>query len=512
MADGGGFANIILPNQFPAPGQVMEQGIQNEQNNTNRYMALMERQREKQQAENLQKTRLIDDATDPKNFQTGLEAADYFSGQQLAKTKQELVDFVRNNPDLSYTDIYGYVQGKVSPLYNNDAALRTKVAQQEALFNQLKKDRPDLKYGKLYEDLMNGIANDYIQKDENGNISGFANVTHLPDRNYLNDLLNPENRANYVTGTNDLIEGIKDDKMMTPVKAGVVQYDKSSPGTKYTTSYSGKVSPFQSLQELDENGLTKDGKIPSISYKTDHVTLGYDPNGRPISMEMMPKDVFEQNLVNTEKKKDQFQKLYNEWKQGNGIKSKYGTTEDDYWKRYYALKLVKDNDASHIFPENKEQKANITIRNEMGLPLTGKGSGGSESPINDLYKTIHDKVAEDHGKGFYTRTNSLPVDAQNSIIDFARKATGDNEIGNGDLIINMDNQGNIQIWRQRKDEVTEKPLPLGKKDFIGFLPEAGTNLKVQPNTKAKQEVVEKANKKTIKSTTDFIKKNQGALD
>jgi len=108
--------------------------------------------------------------------------------------------------------------------------------------------------------------------------------------------------------------------------------------------------------------------------------------------------------------------------------------------------------------------------------ITNVSIGGGKE-INDVYDIIDKAATENKKEGKpYLQMNLLPVDAQTLVIDFAKKATGE-EYSQSDLKIIKGDDGKIGIY----DADTNL--------FLGYLRRVGTNLKVQPGVGEKREVV-----------------------
>ncbi len=141
----------------------------------------------------------------------------------------------------------------------------------------------------------------------------------------------------------------------------------------------------------------------------------------------------------------------------------------------------------------EETKAN-PIKNITNVSVGGSKGSGSEVIVNDIYKGIEEQIDSDTKGGFnVTRLNALDSDAQSLIIDFARKLKGDDEIGNSNVFLHKNKDGNVVMYYTEGGE-----LKLDKEHLIGILPRKGTNLKVQPGVKEKREVVKQEAKKQVK--------------
>lgn len=133
----------------------------------------------------------------------------------------------------------------------------------------------------------------------------------------------------------------------------------------------------------------------------------------------------------------------------------------------------------------------ITINNNSG---SGKDNS---SIIRDVYKEINDKYESNKdkfGTDYKIPLSELSATAQGVVIKYANELTG-GEITQSDVYIQKDTDGNFNIV----DKETGKGIaPI---DFTDV------NIKVQPNTKAKVEVVKKGNEmgKPTKKTVSIGK-------
>lgn len=119
------------------------------------------------------------------------------------------------------------------------------------------------------------------------------------------------------------------------------------------------------------------------------------------------------------------------------------------------------------------------------------GRGGTDQPtINDVYSIIDNAATQSKvgftGKGTpYLQVNLLPSDAQQVVIDYAKKVTGNNGLGNDDIKIIKDDNGKIGIFHAK-----------GKLEnqLIGYVTPTNVNIKTQPSVQEKRRVVELGNK------------------
>lgn len=155
--------------------------------------------------------------------------------------------------------------------------------------------------------------------------------------------------------------------------------------------------------------------------------------------------------------------------------------------QYLLGEELKTRDKSSFKTIDKETATAPAIRMELtGSPYARPGNGaGSETPIKDTFNDI-DKLATEKKNegGAYLQVNLLPVDAQSVVIDFARKLTGNTDLGQKDIYIQKDDNGRVGIYNSKK------------KQLIGYMDKTNINLKSQPGIKEKREVLKQGEGKT----------------
>lgn len=140
------------------------------------------------------------------------------------------------------------------------------------------------------------------------------------------------------------------------------------------------------------------------------------------------------------------------------------------------------------------------------------GSGGDDVDVYDIYSGIDNATKDPQatinvgGKRIGTRVNALGTDGQFVVLDFARKLTGNNALGNDDIYIDKTPEGIIEVYKapSQKANPLTGAIPEWKKDksmLIGTLPRIGTNIKVQPGAKEKRAVIGQGNNNTNKKST-----------
>jgi hypothetical protein len=167
---------------------------------------------------------------------------------------------------------------------------------------------------------------------------------------------------------------------------------------------------------------------------------------------------------------------------------------------FAAQRIVEQSKAVIDFKDEVDRKAEMDYRFGQQVKLKsipqatsgGSGSGSGGGTINDLYSVIDGLASQKRSEGRpYLQVNLLPADAQNVVMEFARKNTGKNDLGNDSVkIIKMDD-GQVALYQVVKKMEGNKRVY--KDVLVGFLTPTAINMKVQADVKGKRGVVSQGN-------------------
>lgn len=270
-------------------------------------------------------------------------------------------------------------------------------------------------------------------------------------------------------------------------------------GNKKISKLNVKASSWE-MPEYDQSGnvtfvpkyeIATDNKQPIV-----HAFTNADGTTTQSTVRLLDRNVF-QNLISSDQSAADYIKgnLRNviksgEFKDDNGNLISINSPKADMIARAFAYDYLKGRTGGVVSQASQQITSPYQIKLNLGIPINKQsGSGNGEITINDVYNTIDQMATERAGQNQYLRVNALPAEAQGLVIDFAKKLTGDNLIGQGDIEI-YKHDGNIGIYYANG---------VNKNRLIGNLTQTGTNLKVQPSVKEKREVIEKGNKDSKKN-------------
>ena len=143
---------------------------------------------------------------------------------------------------------------------------------------------------------------------------------------------------------------------------------------------------------------------------------------------------------------------------------------------------------------------------------SSSGKGAGEVDINDIYSKIDKYATTEKDRGLdYGLLNKLDQQSQTVVIDFAKKILGDDTVSNEDLFVKKEADGKLNVYRVPDPGKGVFKTDFTTKNLVGTLPYVGTNIKVQPNTKAKTAVVAEGNSRDKSATSKAQPKKQASL-
>jgi hypothetical protein len=249
------------------------------------------------------------------------------------------------------------------------------------------------------------------------------------------------------------------------------------------------------VKDTDEKGAFK-GFVPKYEIATDDnqpiLNKFIDPEGKEVDapVRILSKDIFESlppqalNYV-----KGEVKKLLTEHNKVTGENVALNSPQAEMLARAIAYDELNSPTRQGWKVENED----IITGGYYAPRSSGSGSGDGDANINDIYGEIYEaaKGKKNEGKP-YLQTNLLSADAQNIVIDFARKVTGDNQLGQSDIKIVLGNDGNLGVYWADDGQL------------ISFLTKKAINVKAQVDVKGKRKVVEQGDGKEKTETKTFV--------
>jgi hypothetical protein len=123
-------------------------------------------------------------------------------------------------------------------------------------------------------------------------------------------------------------------------------------------------------------------------------------------------------------------------------------------------------------------------------PITNINIPKEPTATVNVYPEI-EKLVDSRKEGMAAPLNQLSSTTQGIILDFARKAKGDNQLSQSEIAIKRNEKGEISIYDfdTETNKIGTMIAPVSKLDV---------NLEAQPTAKAKQEIIKGEQSKTYK--------------
>jgi hypothetical protein len=477
---------ITLPNQFAPAGQILEQGsvLQQRQNS---QMMEMYRQRLKDQKDDMSANMLsLNKATgDIEKDKTGIEGIDATTHNRVNEVYQKYSKLAKQlSPDQyqaalanDLLEVSKWHQGAVMD-YGNMLKER----------DEIMKQHPELDATKVFHTGMDNLAQRYVKQDGSYVPSDQINST----QSLFQNLQNPDELAAHTSST----EGIG--KFFKGLDKNTINHVNETNKKGFIDKQGYKATSLGDLQEMEFDGEGNPASNP-LKYEASDLK---DSNGKPMRMitPELEKSMRGSGLGNQMDKLWMDSKLdvIKNWATQNRRLPSPGEEED-------LKKSFLYSNFSQYVPSNISRNDLQAVPKPPHISVNINGAGAGN--VNDVFKSINDQADKDnaaHGGYAATRINSLNTDAQNIVLEFARKTTGDPEVNYKNTFIQKDANGHIGIYRTTKDDNDDKVNKLipDADHLIGFLPQVGTNLQAkQPGVAEKRAVVSEGNHNTPTHTS-----------
>lgn len=455
----------FIPDNTPNKGlDLMAQKL--DDNAKRRYEINYLKQKDKE-ADDWKKMQLINDLTDMSKHQTGSDVANAIGAQKVADIYQK---YTQNASKMSFPELQAGIQKEMFGTIQAMDAAKEELSQADEQIKLLKTKFPSIDIGRLSSDYRKEIVSRRINPD-----GTFTNPLQVGLSNF--DVTDPEHLSDYVVGNKELSNAI-----INPQGAETVKVFSGNP--RAYTEYTAKV-PFWKKENFDRTTL-KDGFLnikgePKLDLKASAIPA-ISPNQKGQSFMVIDDDVY-RRFAEDDNLKAQITTAAKE-KFGDAYKN-FTPEEKELAKRNVLYDKMKTLDQTDYYPSGV--KAEPITRNHTTINMPG------ENAKNDLYERIKSaaKKSEDD-KDPYTQFNLLPLDAQTQIVaDVNATRPEDGKLTQKDLVLKYDpSKDNVDVFKVDASDGRNT----SKWEYIGPLSQVGTNLKVQPNSKAKVAVVADANK------------------
>lgn len=474
MDDGASFA-FTLPSNFAPLGETMryqqqrddrQKAYQIEQDQQNTY-----REQQEQQKNRMYNLNAVDKATDAKDYQTGEAAFDNYSNAELSRIQEKaLTDYINLSPEEMKYRLSKDMQGFIN--WHSNA--KGQIKQINAQLQDFNKTYPNVDAVKAHDRVFTDFARDFMQQDPQTGQWQRKPIEFIKPRDYFSELQKPS-----VLGeiTNDV----------SPLSKFFQGRKVSNVGEKDYKNNKGKVISYKwsgAETDLSERVKDKDGKVIGMDMKYQPFDLG---GGK--TLKLIPDEAYDE-IVNTPAAKAAASKLWNVEKQRKGLNPSNEVEEELLFKNFLYEKGR--TMLPHGFKtEEIEKTPVIKVSVNGGGSRSSRGSSnGTVAQINDAYGRIASKAAT---KKYHVPMSELDPADQLSVLEYARKISGDNTLSYENVYIGKEKDGSLTI-RSAGDDDAFGGNGENKDKIISPLPYLDINMSANKSlgVKAKNAVVSKS--------------------
>ncbi len=465
MANGYNTGSAVLPSLFGAPGDALQQAIQNRDRQKERDFEINYRLQKDKEADDWKKLGLIRELTDLDKYQTGEAAADAVGHQKM----QELVSkYTSLAGKMSPAELQYNITQDTGKTISGMQGMKDELVQSEASIKKLKQQFPNLDS----EELTKLVRAETVHRRIEGN--DFANPLKANAPSSIN-LSDPDFLSNFIDVNKSLREAAVNPKN---IQKGVSVL-RGSPSSY--TEYVGNLPFFMKDEFKTKEGFYNEKPEPQMSMKTETIPQGaFSGVDKPINV--LDKNAYEGLISENSESEMALRKL---------AKSKYSNyasmsdEEKEIARRDVATDFLKP------YSENYKYRPKTATKPSHYSSTTNVYGTGGEANINKVYEEIKSESSKHHeGK---TPLTILSTEAQKAIIEQAR-SVNDSKLTQADIWVQDNKDGTLDIFK-----LTDPENRRGEK--IGVLTPKGVNITKQVDVKAKKAVVEKANKEQKPAAT-----------
>lgn len=471
MANGnlGSYA-VTLPNVFQAPGQALQSATEQMQRQGEnlaqmqmRQKELAERKAERDEAQLYRKMQTIQELSDLSKYRTTSDVANAIGDKSALSIQEKYINKAKSGMNIA--DLSSEMIRDISSVAQGMQAFKTESEAIEKRLADINKDLPNLDYGRAISDYRKEALSRRIKGNE------FINPLEVQPSTFANQLENPDFLSIYTRGGKNLIEAITAPKGMEKSSVFVgtptenVKFEATIPFWKKPT-----FTPEQA-----PGGFLQKGLQPSLEIKASTLPLEAIPSSSKVPFKVIDEDVYNRfsqepktNLELIQATRDKFPDY-----------DTFNPTEKEYAKRNVLYDKLSTLDQSQFYPTGSTR-----------APITNINIPKEPTATVNVYPEI-EKLVDSRKQGMAAPLNQLSSTAQGIVLDFARKAKGDNQLSQSEIAIKRNEKGEISIYdfNMETGKTGTMIAPVSKLDV---------NLEAQPTAKGKQQVIESEKPKTYK--------------
>lgn len=464
MANGnlGSYA-VSLPNIFQAPGQALESATQQLERQTEkmaergmREQELAERKAEREEIQMYRKMQTIQELSDLSKYQTANDVANAVGNKSANDIKNKYIQLAREGK-VGLADIMEGVNKEIAATTEGMNALKIEHESFDKAAQELKKQFPNIDTTTLYKDYRQDVINRRLKDG-----SSFANPIEVQQSDLVTNLANPDYLSKYIRGGKSLTEaiqapkGLEKSSVFTGTPMQNVKFEAQIPFWK-KASFTPEQAP---------GGFLQKGVVPQLQIKESVVPAEAIPSSSKQPFKIVDEEVFNRFTQEPNTNLELIQATREKYPQYDSFKP----IEKEYAKRNVLHDKLSTLDQSQFYP-TASTRAPVTNINMPKEPV---------ATIN-VYPEV-EKLVDTRQSGKAAPLNQLSANTQGIVLDFARKAKGDNQLSQNEVAIKRNEKGEISLY-----EFDVNTGKLGT--MIAPIPKLDVNLEAQPTAAGKAQVV-----------------------
>lgn len=464
MANGnlGSFA-VTLPNMFQAPGQALQSATEQVQRQGEnlaqmqmRQQEMAERKAERDEAQMYRKMQTIQELSDLSKYQTANDVANAVGNRSANEIKNKYIQLAREGK-VGLADIMEGVNKEIAATTEGMNALKIEHESFDKAAQELKKQFPNIDTTSLYKDYRQDVISRRLKDG-----ASFANPLEVQQSDLVTNLANPDYLSRYIRGGKSLTEaitapkGLEKSSVFTGTPMENVKFEAQIPFWM-KSSFTPEQAP---------GGFLPKGSVPKLQIKSTTLPSEAIPSSSKQPFQIVEEEVFNRFTQEPSTNLELIQATREKYPQYDTFKP----IEKEYAKRNVLYDKLSTLDQSNFYP-TASTRAPVT---NINLPKEG-------TPTVNVYPEI-EQLVDSRAKGKAAPLNQLSSTTQGIILDFARKAKGDNMLSQEEVAIKRNEKGQISIYEfdVNTGKLGTMIAPVSKLDI---------NLEAQPTAKAKQEII-----------------------
>jgi hypothetical protein len=430
-----------------------------------RQQEAAERKAEREEMQMYRKMQTIQELSDLSKYQTANDVANAIGNRSANEIKNKYIQLAKEGK-VGLADIMEGVNKDIAATTEGMNALKIEHDSFDKAAQEIKKQFPNIDTTSLYKDYRQDVVNRRLKDGIT-----FVNPIEVKQSDLVTNLADPDYLSKYIRGGKSLTEAITAPKGLEKSSVFVgspmenVKFDANIPFWMQS-SFTPEQAP---------GGFLPKGSIPKLKIKSNVVPAEAIPSSSKQPFQIVEEEVFNRFTQEPNTNLELIQATREKYPQYDTFKP----IEKEYAKRNVLYDKLSTLDQSQFYPTASTR-----------APITNINIPKEPTATVNVYPEI-EKLVDSRKEGMAAPLNQLSSTTQGIILDFARKAKGDNQLSQSEIAIKRNEKGEISIYDF--DTETNK---IGT--MIAPVSQLDVNLEAQPTAKAKQEIIKGQQSKTYK--------------